>query len=116
MLIDNTIIEETLKGLLQSNIKMNLKNKTFKKGKLILFRQNNYHLELTIEIKDGVTKKFEIPIPFDVESWDEDGLVYFDYRLSTLSKGNSKFYHLVKTLPKIGNNKFYDTILEIEVN
>ena len=115
MLIDNTFIEETLKGLLQHNLKFNIKNKTFKKGKLILFRQNNYHLELTIEIKDGIIKKFEIPIPFDIETWDDDGLVYFDYRLSTLSKGNSKCFNLVKNLPKIGNNKFYNTILEIGV-
>ena len=49
MTIDGTDTERVLKELLQKNIKFNIKNKTFKKGRLILFKQNNYHLELTIK-------------------------------------------------------------------
>ena len=115
MYIDGTELEEVLKRLLQKNLRFLIGGKVFKKGKLILFKQNNYHLELTVQ-KEDETKRFEIPVPFDVEEWEEDGLVYFDYRFSTLSKGNAGLQNLIKKLPKQGKSKFYDTILEIEVD
>ena len=115
MTIDGTYVEEVLKDLLQKELHFNVKNKTFKKGKLILFKQNNYHLELTIRNNKDELKKFEIPIPFDVEVWEEDNLVYFDYRLSTLTKNNKVLQKTIDNLPKEGNNKFYDTICEIEI-
>ena len=113
--IDNTDIEVCLKGILQRKIKINLKNKQIKKGKLILFKQNNYHLELTIKREDGDLKKFEIPIPFKVEQHNDEGLVYFDYRFATLGQGNNELLNILRKLPKEGNSKFYDQILEIEV-
>ena len=115
MTIDNTIIENALKGMLQRKIKINLKNKQIKKGKLILFKQNNYHLELTIKRDDGDLKRFEIPIPFHVEEHKNEGLVYFDYRFTTLGRGNKELIDILRKLPKEGNSKFYDQIIEIEV-
>ena len=115
MIIEGTIIEDTLKGLLQKDLKMYIKNKCVKSGKLLLFKQNNYHLELTIQRKDNEIKRFEIPIPYNIEEWQEDNLIYFDYRLHTLSRNNAELYTLLKTIRKTGNNKYYDNILEIEV-
>lgn len=114
MLINETKIEEILKFLLQKNLKFFIKSKQLKKGKLILFKQNNYHLELMMDI-NGEQKKFEIPIPYDAEVWEDDNLVYFDYRLTTLAKNNPKLQKLIMSVPKDGNSKFYDTILEIEI-
>jgi len=116
MMIENTIIEDTLKRLLQKNISLYIKEKCVKSGKLLLFKQNNYHLELTIQRKDGEIKRFEIPIPFNIEEWEEDNLIYFDYRLTTLAKGNNKLKKLLSTMPRDGNNKYYDVIVEIEVS
>lgn len=115
MTISDTHLEEVLKSLLQKNLKFNLNNKQFKKGKFILFKQNNYHIEFTIDKGDKDFKKFEVPIPFDVEQWDDDGLVYFDYRFTTLAKNDKELHRLLLSLPKDGNNKFYDKIMEIEV-
>ena len=115
MTIDNTDIEQALKTMLQRKIKINLKNKQIKKGKLILFKQANYHLELTIKRDDGDLKRFEIPIPFKVENHPSEGLIYFDYRFSTLGRGNEELLGILKVLPKEGNSKFYNQILEIEV-
>ena len=64
---------------------------------------------------NGATKKFEIPIPYDAEMWENDKLVYFDYRLSKLSKNNPELQDLIRSIPREGNNKYYDTILEIEI-
>lgn len=115
MTISDTHLEEVLKTLLQKNLKFNLNNKKYKIGKLILFKQNNYHIEFTINKGDDDLRRFEVPIPFNVENWEEDGLVYFDYRFATLAKNDKDLHRLLLSLPKEGNNKFYDKILEIEV-
>lgn len=114
MNIAETEIEETLKDLLQHNISLYVKNKLLKKGTLCLFKQNNYHIELTLKIND-VMKKFEIPIPFGIEKWKKDNLIYFDYRFAALAKDKPELLSLLKKLPRDGKSRFYDTILEIIV-
>lgn len=115
MTINGTEIEEVLIGLLQKDLKLSINNKQYRKGKLLLFKQNNYHLELTVRKNDTDMKRFEIPIPFGIEKWEADGLVYFDYRLSTLSKNDKVVGEMLKKLPTEGNNKFYNKILEIQI-
>ena len=115
MTIDDTEIEEVLKTLLQKTLKLSINNKQYRKGTLLLFRQNNYHIEFTVR-KTGVDiKRFEIPIPFAIEKWEDDGLIYFDYRLLTLSNKDDRIFKMLKTLPVEGNNKFYNQILEIQI-
>jgi hypothetical protein len=115
MTINDTEIEEVLMELLQKDLRLSINNKQYRKGKLLLFKQNNYHLELTVIKNDTDMKRFEIPIPFGIEKWKGDGLVYFDYRLSTLSKNDKVVGEILKNLPTEGNNKFYNKILEIQI-
>jgi len=115
MTIDDTEIEDVLKGLLQKTLKLSINNKQYRKGKLLLFKQNNYHIEFTVRKNDVDIKRFEIPIPFSIEKWEDDGLIYFDYRLLTLSNKDEALLKMLKTLPVEGNNKFYDQILEIQI-
>lgn len=113
-IIDNEV-EEVLKGLLQKDIKLVINNKQYRKGKFLLFKQNNYYIEFTVKRSNSDIKRFEIPIPFAVEQWKEDGLIYFDYRLSTLSNNDNKIHQMLKKLPAKGNNKFCNKILEIQI-
>jgi len=115
MTITDTIIEYTLMDLLQKDIKLSINNKQYRKGKLLLFKQSNYHLELTVRKNDIEFKRFEIPIPFSIERWDEDGLIYFDYRLSVLANKDKPLYERLCKLKQQGNNKFYNNILEIRI-
>jgi hypothetical protein len=115
MIIANTKIEETLKDLLQKDLKLMINNKQYRRGKLLLFKQSNYFIEFTILKNVEDIKRFEIPIPFGIEKWDKEGLVYFDYRLKTLAKSNTVVYEMLKKLPAEGNNKFYNNILEFQV-
>ena len=115
MTIIDTELERVLKSLLQKDLKLTINNKNFRKGKLLLFKQNNYHIELTIRKTDIDIKRFEVPIPFAIENWNDDGLVYFDYRLATLAHKDKKFLEMIRRLPVRGENKFYDTILEIQI-
>ena len=94
---------------------MCIKNKPYKKGKLILFKQNNYYLDLVIERNKGESKRLEIPIPFNIEEWTNEKLIYFDYRFLSLSKANKELRELLYGVVQDGNNRFYDTILEIEI-
>ena len=86
------------------------------KGKLLLFKQKNYHIELTIKRDGSDVKRFEIPIPFNIEVWKEDGLVYFDYRLSSLAKNDNAICNELKKLESDkAKHRFYDEILEIQI-
>lgn len=115
MTIHGTEIERILKSLLQKDIKLSISNRQYRKGKLLLFKQNNYHIELTVRKNDIDIKGFEIPIPFAIESWEDDGLIYFDYRLAKLSNNDKVLHSMLTQLPNEGNNKFYDKILEIQI-
>jgi hypothetical protein len=120
--IYNTYIEDVLKSLLQDYLTFYIKGKVFKEGRLLLYKQNNFHLALTVENNKRGIFTFEIPIPFSIElhSMEDDDeleneLVYFDYRLATLAKNNKEVVEKLAKMPKVGNSKFYDTIVEIEI-
>lgn len=102
-----------LKKLLQKNVKLQFKNKAFKSGKLLLYKQNNYHLSLLLHNDKKGSVRFEIPIPFQVESHLDEGAVYFDYRLATLAKRKEPLLQQLKEVEPAKNSKYYDSILEI---
>jgi hypothetical protein len=59
-------------------------------------------------------EKIEIPIPFEIETYEDEDLVYFDYRIKTLAKHAPEIInHLVVYPLKVAGNKFWDTILTI---
>lgn len=114
-MITLTKIDEVLKKILQKNIRMTLKNKLYKHGRLILFKHNNYHIEfMIVDDASKRRKKVEIPIPYNIEQWNKEQTIYFDYRLDTLAYKNEKILNMLKLLPKTGNSKFYNNILEIK--
>jgi hypothetical protein len=113
MTIENTLIDKTLKELLQKNVRLQFKSKPFKQGKLLLYQQNNYYISLLLQNSKKGNVKFEIPIPYHVESWPDEKLVYFDYRLSTLSKKKDSLYQQLKSVRPTKISKYYDSILEI---
>jgi hypothetical protein len=117
MNINGTNIEEACKFLLQKNISLEIKNKIFKQGKLLLFYQKNFYLTFILNSSKKIKDKVEIPIPFEVETHLEEGLIYFDYRIKTLSKLAPEMENYLKIYPsKVSNNKYWDTILVINAN
>lgn len=117
MNITKTSIEEACMFLLQKNLLLELNNKTYKQGKLILFYQKNFYLTFIMDTAKKKKEKVEIPIPFGVEIHEDDNLVYFDYRLKTLAKhapeieANLKIYSSKKN-----SNKFWNGILTIDAS
>lgn len=117
MSIYGTTIEDACKFLLQKDITINVKNKTYKEGKLILFYQKNFYITFVMDTEKKNKEKIEIPIPYDIEMHKEDNLIYFDYRIKTLSKYAPEIEtNLIIYSKKTSGNKFWDSILLININ
>jgi hypothetical protein len=117
MTIHGTDIEKACKFLLQKNITLELKNKTYKQGKLIIFYQTNFYITLILNTAKKEKEKIDIPIPYGVEFYGDENLIYFDYRIKALSKHAPEIETNLLVYPKkIKNNKFWDTILLISTN
>jgi hypothetical protein len=117
MTIYGTNIEKVCKYLLQKNITIDIKNKTYKKGKLLLFYQRNFYLTFVMDTDKKAKEKVEIPIPYDIEFHENENLIYFDYRIKTLAKHAPDIeMNLIVYPKKITGNKFWDSILLINAN
>lgn len=117
MTIYGSKLEQACKFLLQKEISLELGKKFYKKGKLILFHQKNFYLIFLMNTAKKNKEKIELPIPFNVEIHEEDNLIYFDYRIKTLSKYCPDIEpNLILYPPKVAGNKFWDIILTIDGN
>jgi hypothetical protein len=114
--ISSSKLDKTCSSLLQRNVNFIIKNKTIKSGKVEIFLQRNFYLVFHILTENNKKEKLEIPIPFCLESHEEDGLIYFDYRFKTISKYYPESLDVLKKIfdKNKKNNKFGDAILTIE--
>lgn len=100
--------EEFLVSWLQKPVAFSIKNKTIKKGRLLLFRRAHYFVQIAIQTSKNTRENFDVPIPFAIEHHEEEGLLYFDYRLDSLN---------VSALPKMPDkisSIYFNNILEIQ--
>jgi hypothetical protein len=101
---------------LQSPISFVLGSKIIKQGKLLIFKQAHYYIQITIQNTRNQKETFEIPIPFKTEEYVHEGLIYFDYRVKSLvGKDEELCYRLSRA--KIKNttpSQYYNKILEIK--
>lgn len=108
----NTLLEETLKNILQKQIKLQIGNKVIKQGKFLLFKQINYNIELVLKI-DGVVKRFEIPAPYAVRTVKNSDNIIFDYKIKTLAHNNTQLEKTLKMVAHNTSNKYLDKELKI---
>jgi len=116
--IQNTKLEEYLKTILLRNLTISIKNKTLKKGKFILFRQNGYTIDFHLnQVLPSKTKMIicNLPIPFNIVNTSEQHTI-FDYRLATIAGNNVIIKEKIILFSPVTKNKFYDTIVNIQVN
>ena len=106
--LDQVPGEPFLVSCLQKNMDFSINNKTVKKGRLLLFRRVHYYIQIALLTEKNLRENFEIPIPFKVEDYSDEGLLYFDYRLDSLQ---------VDILPRIPDKVpsiYFNKILEIQ--
>jgi hypothetical protein len=93
---------------LQTDFVFSTSNKVSKKGKFLLFKRNHFFIQITLLNNKGMKENFEIPFPYKIELYEPEGLLYFDYRISSLNLSKP-----ILTPSKISSN-YYNKILEIQ--
>jgi hypothetical protein len=93
---------------LQTEFVFSTNNKVSKKGKFLLYKRNHFFIQITLLSPRGVKENFEIPFPYKIELYEPEGLLYFDYRLSSLN--------LTKPIlpPQKISSNYHNKILEIQ--
>lgn len=104
-------IDHYIKPLLQKDIIFAFKHKTYKRGRLFLYKLSGNYLSFTL-INEKKKETFEIPYPYSVQA--ENTHVKFDYTLESLAEKDFDLLIALKSINKIKNCKFYDTVLYIK--
>ncbi len=104
-------IDTALKPFLQKDVIFAFKHKNYKKGKFLLYKLSSNYLSFTV-ITEKKKETFEIPYPFSVKTTETT--VLFDYTLESLSEKDFELLIALKSVNKVKNSKFYDTILHLK--
>lgn len=108
----DTEIEGALKTLFQKNVQLYLDDKLWRSGKMLLFKQSGFFIELILQTSKK-KERFEIPIPFAVK--EKRGEIQFDYKVNTLINNNKECLDLIYQIQPKPRNKFFDIILSIKI-
>lgn len=99
-----------LEPLLQKNVMFNVEHKTLRKGRLMLYNVNDYHIKFTIRTNKDVLKTYEIPFPFAISSTDTHAIL--SYQIHELCMGNQHKQQMIRQFEPL-QNKLYDKELYI---
>tara|TARA_X000001382_G_scaffold121281_1_gene103443 strand:- start:85 stop:411 length:327 start_codon:yes stop_codon:yes gene_type:complete len=102
------IVENTLKSLLQSNIKVISKKRQLGFGVVQLFEIKDFNIKLIF----NTGKKLEILYPYNI--FKENGILYFDYRLVHIHQDDVVWRPACNRLITNQRNKYNDLLLSIE--
>jgi hypothetical protein len=107
--LDQVPGEPFFKKGLQKQIIVSVENRTLRKGKLMLFSRSNYYIQIALMSEKGHRENMEVPIPFNIEYHEDEGLMYFDYRVSALRT------EILPNFEGKTTSSFFNKILEIQV-
>jgi hypothetical protein len=120
MICEEDVLEPILKSQLQKTLEFELGGKVFKRGKFALYRIETYNnnFEITFKFsKPGTPLKvenFKVPYPFHIEYYADDDVIFFDYRLSTLTNNNKDLIRKLEELAQTyETSKYFNKILKI---
>jgi len=89
-----------------------------KRGKFIIYKKQHYNIQLTLLNSKKNKENFEVPIPFLVEYYPDEKLIFLDYRISSLT-GNDKEmkkFLLNYRVKGIEPSQYFNRILTIKVD
>ena len=109
--ITDTELEDTLKSLLQQKLEFVMHGKKWRSGRLLLFKQSGFYIELTIKNDKNKIERFEIPIPFGTTQLP--GVIKFSYELNTLICNDSWIMNEIKKISPRCRNKYFNNYMEI---
>lgn len=102
------LVENTLKSLLLSTIKITSKKRTLGTGQVQLFEIKDFNIKLIF----FTGKKLEILYPFNIH--EQDNIIYFDYRLEYIHREDVLWKPRVNRMITNPRNKYCDLLLSIE--
>ncbi len=112
--ITDTNLEKVLKQMLQRYLIVHKDKRVIKKGKLILFKQNNFNVDFHLIVpKKDKPIIYSLPIPFNTSI--SSRYVLFDYRLNSLVKNNLDMYNQLMHIIPAKKSKFYNAEIYIEM-
>lgn len=98
-------VDEIFGRFLQCDIVLSINSMIIKEGKLILFNIKDYHINLYFKSGND-TKVFEIPYPFQVDSFDNH--IEFRYDYEGLSRNDIELFYMLKSLDKHGSSRYFN--------
>lgn len=103
-------IDNNLKAFFQKDVVFTLRNKQYKRGRLINYKFNGCYIAFNI---NSIKKKetFEIPFPFTVKT--KPNCVIFDYTLDSLAEQDFELGINLKSVTPVKKCKFYNAIMTI---
>ena len=102
------LVENTLKSLLLSTVKITSKKRTLGLGQIQLFDIKDFNIKLLFT----TGKKLEILYTFNVHR--KENVVYFDYRLEYIHRDDVLSKPRVNRMITNPRNKYCDLLLSIE--
>ena len=114
--IDNYLGEAFFTSSLQNSLIFTLGKKIVKQGRLILFKQAHFYIQLTLLSNKNIKEILEIPIPFFTENYPLEKIIYFDYRFRALAGNDSDISQRLQNIniKNINPSQYYNKILEIK--
>lgn len=114
--ISDTPLENILKQMLQRHLVIYKEKKILKKGKFILFKQNNFNIDMHLLIpKKNKMSVYSIPIPFISEFKDRQ-VAIFDYKITSLGRNNINMCENLNKINPAKKSKFYNAEIIIEMD
>jgi len=104
------IIDNSLKEYFQKSVVLTLKNKQYKKGKLINFKLSGCYISIVM-LTEKKKETFEIPFPFSMKT--ENNKLVFDYTLEALAEQDYDLLVNLKATNQVKKCKFYNAVLTI---
>ena len=114
--IDNYPGEAFFTSSLQNSLIFTLGKKIVKQGRLILFKQTHFYIQLTLLSNKNIKEVLEIPIPFFTENYPLEKIIYFDYRFRALAGNDVGISQRLQnvTIKNVNPSQYYNKILEIK--
>lgn len=101
-----------IKPYFLKDVVFTLKNKSYKKGKLINYKLSGCYLSFIVHTSKK-RETFEIPVPFAIKNTIE-GIV-LDYSFDSLAEQDFELLVNIKTITQVKKCKFYNTLLTLSV-
>ena len=102
------LVENTLKSILLTKVRITSKKRTLGLGKILLYEIKDFNIKLIFDN----SKKVDILYPFNII--EENNIVYFDYTTEHIHRNDVVQQVRTKQMIKNKKNKYYDLLVSIE--